>query len=100
MTNLVCKTLGVVSNVGGGSVELEKLIQVSPPSVRRELGQILFRQYKAFETLSFAPDQMIGNLKDKEDITQRVSDIEKTLLRVIDLGFDSGETQEEPQASA
>ena len=98
VTNLVYRTLGEVSGLGGASVELEKLILTLPPSVRRELGTQIQRQNKTFEVLSFAPDEMLESLKNREHITKQVFAIEKTLLKAIDLGLGSGEAHEESSA--
>ena len=91
VTNLVCKALGEVSGLGGASFELDRLIVKSPPSVRRELGDTIKRLYKSFETLSFAPNEMMDRLKNKEDLVKQLLDIEKVLLKVIDLGLAPGQ---------
>ena len=91
VTNLVYRTLGEVSGRGGASMELEKLILELPPSVRRELGDLIKRQNKVFEVLSFAPEEMLESLKNREDIIKQVSAIEMTLLKAIDLGLGSEE---------
>ena len=98
VTNLVYKTLGEVSGLGGASVELDKLILQLPPSVRRELGELIKRQNKVFEVLSFAPEEMLGSLKNREDIVKQVLDIEQTLLKAVDLGLGSEELSQPSHA--
>ena len=97
VTNLVYRTLGEISGLGGASVELEKLILKLPPSVRRELGDPIRRQNKFFEVLSFAPDEMLSRFKNKEDIIKQVLAVEQTLLKAIDLGL--GEPEKDKKTS-
>ncbi len=91
VTNLTCKTLGEIANLGGANVELEKLILKLPPSVRRELGEAIQRQNKIFEVLSFAPDEMMGRLKDRDNVLKHLSVLKENLLQAIELGFGSEE---------
>ena len=93
VTNLVCRALGEVSGLGGASFELDKLILESPPSVRREVGDRIKLQYKFFEVLSFAPEEMLERLKDKESLVAQLLEIEKNLLKVIELGLVSGRSR-------
>ena len=84
VTNLVYRIMGLVSGQGGGNLELDKLILASPPSVRRDLGEILKRQNKVFETLGFAPDEISDHLKDKKSLEKQLLEIEETLLAVVE----------------
>jgi hypothetical protein len=62
--NCLYSVLGEVSGQGGANQELEKLLQKSPPSVRRDLSEDLETLLQYFETLSFAPEEVIVGLKD------------------------------------
>ena len=85
VTNLVYRVIGLVSGQGGGNLELDKLILEAPPSVRRDLGGVLKRQNKNFETLGFAPDAISSHLKDRGKLEKQLLEIEETLLAIIDL---------------
>ncbi|MCB0407439.1 MAG: protein BatD, partial [Bdellovibrionales bacterium] len=61
-TNSLYSILGEISGEGGASQELEKLLQKSPPSLRRELAPTLKKLLEYFETLSFAPEDVVGSL--------------------------------------
>ena len=85
VTNLVYRVIGLISGQGGGNLELDKLILEAPPSVRRDLGDVLKRQNKTFETLGFAPDEISSHLKDRGMLEKQLLEIEETLLAIIDL---------------
>ena len=77
--------LGEISGEGGAHVELEKLLQKMPPSLRRELGEDLTRHMEAFQILSFAPDEAVGKLKEPSELKKRCRDVEKLLLKSVSL---------------
>lgn len=100
-TNLIYFTLGEISGLGGASQELEKLLLKSPPSVRRELGEGLKKQLNYFETLSFAPEEAIGSLKEKKTLKAKVKEVEKMLVKAVTLAEKREETpvSEQPTTS-
>ena len=85
VTNTVYAVLGEISGEGGAHVELEKLLQKMPPSLRRELGEDLTRHMEAFQILSFAPDEAVGKLKEPSELKKRCRDVEKLLLKSVSL---------------
>lgn len=87
--NCLYSVLGEVSGQGGANQELEKLLQKSPPSVRRELSEDLEKLLRYFETLSFAPDEVIGPLKQDEAMKQQIAKLEKVLSRAIHIAIKS-----------
>lgn len=92
-TNLIYFVLGEISGLGGASHELEKLLLHSAPSVRRELGAALKAQLNYFETLSFAPEEAVGSLKEKATLKSKVKEAEKILVKAVSLAEKRAESQ-------
>ena len=82
MTNLVYFVLGEVSEQGGANLEFNKLMEKAPPSVRKELKEPLGQLMKSFEVLGFAPESVIGSLKEKNKMRELVKKMGK-LLKAI-----------------
>jgi hypothetical protein len=87
--NCLYSVLGEVSGQGGANQELEKLLQKSPPSVRRDLSEDLETLLQYFETLSFAPEEVIVGLKDPKEMKQQIAKLEKVLSRAIHIAIKS-----------
>ncbi len=86
-TNSLYSVLGEISGEGGGSHELEVLLQKSPPSLRRELAEPMKKLLQYFETISFAPEGVVGSLKEKAEMKKQVQLLEKTLYRAIQIAL-------------
>lgn len=85
LTNAIYFVLGEISGQGGATLEMNKLVELIPPSVRRELGDALAKAIDKNQILSFAPETVVGKLKDKEEMQKNKDEIEKLLLKAIDL---------------
>jgi hypothetical protein len=99
MTNAAYFVLGEISGEGGANVELSKLLLKAPPSVRRELGAPIEKQLEVFQVLSFAPDHLVGTLKDPAQLKKSVSEMAKLLDRAVALGAAHAEEAEGSTAS-
>ena len=86
-TNSLYSVLGEISGEGGASHELEILLQKSPPSLRRELAEPMKKLLQYFETISFAPEDIVGRLKEKSEMKTQVQLLEKTLYRAIQIAL-------------
>lgn len=96
MTNIVYFVLGEISGQGGASVELEKLLMKAPPSVRRELAEPLQKQVEIFQTLSFAPESVVGRYKEPQELKKAVNEMTQLMERAVALGLSfeqSGESE-------
>lgn len=82
-TNIIYFVLGELSGLGGASMELEKMLAASPPSLRREVGDDLLQLMAKLEAISFAPEEMLGTFKDKKDLYSLIQKTEEILLRGI-----------------
>ncbi len=90
MTNTLYFVLGSISGEGGANMELEKLLQKAPPSVRRELGEPLRKQMEFFQMLTFAPDAVVEELKKTTRLKSVISEMEELMVKAVSLGL-SGE---------
>lgn len=94
MTNTVYFVLGAVSGEGGANVELEKLLLKAPPSVRREIAEPLTKQMETFQILTFAPDEVVGRLKEREQLKKAVQQMQELMEKAVALGVSSGRSGE------
>ncbi|MCB0421579.1 MAG: protein BatD, partial [Bdellovibrionales bacterium] len=83
LTNIFYFLLGALSGSGGANVELSKLIEKLPPSVRRELGGDIRKIMSELEILSFAPDGVVGSLKEKDQLKSMIRKSEQLLSKTI-----------------
>lgn len=100
MTNAVYFVLGEISGEGGANTELDKLLKKAPPSVRRELAGPLAKQMDIFQVLSFAPDSVVGDLKNPDRLRAVVNDMAALMEKAVQLGLSSGQTDDESGTSA
>lgn len=82
-TNTVYFALGEVAGEGGANIELDKLMLKFPPSVRRDMGPEIRKLMEVFQTISFAPEEVVGDLKNKENMKKIVKDIERLILQAL-----------------
>jgi len=86
VSNLIYFVLGEISGQGGASRELEKLLDLCPPSVRRELGDELKKKIELFQAIGFAPEELVSKYKDHKILESEFEGAQKVLERVLDLG--------------
>ena len=92
LTNAIYQVLGSVSGQGGATLEINKLLDQAPPSLRRELGGELSRLIDVCQVLSFAPEAVVGKLKEPAELKKHTKDIEKTLLQALKLAENQTES--------
>ena len=78
-------SLGAVSDQGGSGLEFDKMLESAPPSVKRELASEIKKTMKECETLSFAPDAVVGDLKN--DVSSKVKKVNALVKKMIDVGI-------------
>jgi hypothetical protein len=86
-TNLVYFLLGEISGEGGASSEIDKLLMKASPSVRRQVGESLKKLMHQFEALGFAPESVVGDLKNKKNLKKSVDELEKVISKALKLGL-------------
>lgn len=83
MVNLMGEVLGEISGQGGSDREIAKMLELSPPSVRRNLGADIAKLADTLQTLSFAPEEFLGKLKGTDSLMSLISETRKTLEKAI-----------------
>ncbi len=83
MTNIFYIVLGEASGTGGASTEITRLLEMVPPSLRRDHGDDIAKTFEIFQTMSFAPEEMLGSLKDPAQMKNHVEHGKKVISAVI-----------------
>lgn len=83
MTNIFYTVLGDIAGTGGATLEIEKLLELIPPSLRRDYGDEISKNFEFFQTLSFAPEEMLGSLKDSSTLKTHTDRTKKVLSSLI-----------------
>lgn len=83
MTNIFYTVLGEVAGTGGASLEIERLLEMVPPSLRRDHGSEILQSFETFQTMSFAPDEMLGSLKESATMKTHIDKAKKVINAVI-----------------
>jgi hypothetical protein len=84
-TNAIYYILGQISDQGGASQELGRLLEHTPPSLRDELAKPLEKLVAQCEALSFAPEAMIGDLNQKPKLNALINEVEALMTKAIHL---------------
>ncbi|MBO9667037.1 MAG: BatD family protein, partial [Bdellovibrio sp.] len=83
MTNIYYMVLGQVAGESGASQKIDDLMAQIPPSLRRDHGDEIAKTFEAFQTLSFAPEEMLGSLKSKDSMKINVERAKKVISELI-----------------
>ncbi|MNJ96698.1 hypothetical protein D3C87_144280 [compost metagenome] len=83
MTNIFYVVLGEIAGSGGASLEIDRLLELIPPSLRRAHGDEIKKSFEVFQTVSFAPEEMLGKLKDPGTMKDNYNQAKKILSSVI-----------------
>lgn len=82
MMNLFYFVLGKVSDEGA-SYAVEKLLEMIPPSARKELGQETQKSFEYFQTLAFAPEELTGPLLEPSRVKEESQKAQKLFEKLI-----------------
>lgn len=83
MTNTYYMVLGDIAGTGGASQEITRLVDLMPPSVRRDYGNDIAKSFEVFQTLSFAPEEVLGKLKEPSELKASVDQGKKVISSII-----------------
>lgn len=83
MINLFAEILGELSGQGGSHQEVEKMLDLGPPSLRRQFGTAIMDQLQNFQTLAFAPEDMLKASKNTQDLQKKVREGRNLMTSVI-----------------
>lgn len=89
MTNIFYLVLGETVGEGGSGQEISKLLEKAPPSLRRDYAADIMKYFEIFQTLSFAPEEMLGALKDSSQLKNNVEAAKKLIHRVISVNVEN-----------
>lgn len=96
VTNTCNVILGEIAGEGGADVELQKLFEKMPPSLRQQLISPVTKLMEKFQALTFAPTEIVGSLKEKQNLSPLVDDFEKQMknaIRLASAAVDAGNEQ-------
>lgn len=88
-TNLVYFLFGELSGAGGASEQIDKLLMKTSPSVRREVAEPLKKLMQRFEVIAFAPEGVVGVMKEPKELKRLLKDLESVLRKALKLGVES-----------
>lgn len=91
MINLIDEILGGVSGKQGVDQEVKKALDQIPPSLRRSVGPDLLKWMEVFQTISFAPEEVIKDYKNPAQLNQQIDGAEKTLNQALKLSSKASE---------
>lgn len=83
MTNIFYLVLGHVAGESGAAQQVHDLMTQIPPSLRRDYGDEIAKTFETFQTLSFAPEEMLGSLKSKDSMKTNVERAKKVIAQLI-----------------
>lgn len=82
MINLFAEILGEISGQGGSHKEIEKMLELGPPSLRRQHGDAIMTQLTQFQTLAFAPEDLLRTAKNPPELQKRVKEARHLLTAI------------------
>lgn len=88
LTNAYYYSLGVSIGEGESGVETKKLMEKVSPSLRHDLGDAIEKSFEIFQVLTFAPEDMIQNLKSPEVLKKNVIEAEKIIYKILEYSND------------
>jgi hypothetical protein len=83
MINIFNLVLGTISGQEASGLDLERTLERIPPSLRREYGDALRKQFEVFQVMSFAPEDMLGIYKQESTVKKEVDTAKNLLQKLI-----------------
>lgn len=80
--NLYYFLIGEVSGQGGGTQEIQRLIDLMPSSLRRDYAEKIIKNFEIFQTLAFAPEEKLGGLSGQKELEKNVREAKALILKV------------------
>lgn len=75
--------LGDLAGEGGGSQEIQKLLNLVPSSLRRNYSKQILESFEKFQTLTFAPEETLKDLKSPENLQKSVREAKGLILKLV-----------------
>jgi len=83
MMNIFNLVLSSISGQEAAGLEMDRMLERIPPSLRREYGEALKKQYDVFQVISFAPENMLGVYKEAATVQKEVDKAKDLLQKLI-----------------
>ncbi|MBX2987135.1 MAG: protein BatD [Bdellovibrionaceae bacterium] len=83
MLNLYYLVLGGVAGEQGASEEVKKVLERIPPSLRRDFGDEITRRIDVFQTMTFAPEETLGDLKSPRRLEKEIKESKNLLTALV-----------------
>ncbi len=93
MTNIFYLILGESVGEGRATQEITKLLEKASPSLRRNYASEIYKYFDIFQTLSFAPEEMLGSLKDPAVLKTDVAQARQLFAQIISTTSDSSSAE-------
>lgn len=84
ITNIFYFVLGELAGEGGGSMEIRKLLDKMPTDIRRDHEQEILKLFEFFQTLSFAPDELIEKMRNPTDVKNNFEKMKTVLNKCLE----------------
>lgn len=93
MMNIFNLVLGNISGQEASGLELERMLSRIPPSLRREYGDAITKNYEVFQVMSFAPEDMLGVYKQPATVAKHVDEAKDLLQKLINSNPEQNEVK-------
>lgn len=93
MMNIFNLVLGSISGHEASGLELERMLEQIAPSLRREFGEAIKKQYEIFQLMSFAPEDMLGVYKEGDTVRKEVAAAKSLLQKIINSNPETSQDQ-------
>lgn len=93
MMNIFNLVLGNISGREASGLELERMLGRIPPSLRREFGEAITKQYEVFQVMSFAPEDMLGIYKQAATVEKQVGQAKELIQKLINSNPEQNEVK-------
>lgn len=81
--NLMGEVLGEISGQAGSDRQIAQMLELCPPSVRRNLGQKIVQLAENLQTLGFAPEEFVKGTADSAKLTSIVNEVRAILEQAV-----------------
>jgi hypothetical protein len=82
---MIYKVIGSISDEGNSGLEIQKLLDQLPPSIRRDLGVILQKYVEKWQILAFAPEVAWGEFSNEDKIHNLFDETCRNLEKALEL---------------
>lgn len=84
ITNIFYFVLGELAGEGGGSMEIRKLLDKMPTDIRRDYEKEILEIFEFFQTLSFAPEELIEKMRNPVDVKKNFERMKVVLTKCLE----------------